>query len=184
MEVIQEKYQSLSAILDERARRLWAATEARALGRGAVTIVASATGLARNTIYAGLSELSKPASRSKSTESLASRTRRPGGGRKAMNTTGWQRPGGRGRGPCCPGRAKSEVTRDAVHASNGHTGHSGASRARGSLGKGRGTYRTIGTIRAVNSSDCSLRPRNSEDSAEVRPWAQAVAARLNGYGVG
>ncbi len=87
VDLIQNKYQALSAVLDERARRLWAATEARALGRGAVTIVASATGLARNTIYAGLNELSKPLSRSKATESLALRTRRPGGGRKTLIET-------------------------------------------------------------------------------------------------
>jgi len=33
-EVIHEKYASLQGSLDERARRLWAATEARAAGRG------------------------------------------------------------------------------------------------------------------------------------------------------
>jgi hypothetical protein len=31
---VQEKYHSLKAHLDERARRIWAATEARAIGYG------------------------------------------------------------------------------------------------------------------------------------------------------
>ena len=54
---IQAKYATLRPFLDERRRRLWAANEALALGRGGVTIVAAATGLARNTIGDGLREL-------------------------------------------------------------------------------------------------------------------------------
>lgn len=58
---VQAKYTSLQAVLDERARRLWAAAEARAIGRGGITQVAEATGLSRVTIRAGLSELDLPA---------------------------------------------------------------------------------------------------------------------------
>lgn len=44
---VQEKFSLLATILDERARRLWAAAEAKALGRGGVSAVARATGLWR-----------------------------------------------------------------------------------------------------------------------------------------
>ena len=54
---IEAKYQALCGRLDEATLRLWAATEARSLGRGGVTLVAKATGLSRTTIHAGLSEL-------------------------------------------------------------------------------------------------------------------------------
>ena len=54
---IRAKFEGLRPYLDERRRRLWAATEALALGRGGVTVVAAATGLRRNTIQAGLGEL-------------------------------------------------------------------------------------------------------------------------------
>ena len=51
------KYQSLRLVLNERSRRLWAATEAKSLGHGGQTLVVAATGLSRRTIYAGLQEL-------------------------------------------------------------------------------------------------------------------------------
>ena len=50
---IQIKYTSLSAVMNERVRRHWAATEALALGHGGVATVCRATGLSRNTIAAG-----------------------------------------------------------------------------------------------------------------------------------
>ncbi len=53
----KEKYESLVPVFNERMRRLWAATEARALGRGGITQVARATGMARATVRAGLREL-------------------------------------------------------------------------------------------------------------------------------
>jgi DNA-binding phage protein len=54
---LREKFAVLEAVLDERGRRLWAVTEARALGHGGQTLVAQATGLSRRTIYQGLQEL-------------------------------------------------------------------------------------------------------------------------------
>jgi hypothetical protein len=39
--------------MDERIKRVWAASEAKALGRGGVTVVAQAAGLSRQTIQAG-----------------------------------------------------------------------------------------------------------------------------------
>src|SRR5450631_2147544 len=54
---IAEKYEALRGVMDEQMRRLWAATEARALGYGGVSTVARAVGLTRPTITAGMKEL-------------------------------------------------------------------------------------------------------------------------------
>ena len=51
---IRTKYIELLDDLDERGRRRWAAVEARALGRGGIAAVASATGLSDRTIRTGL----------------------------------------------------------------------------------------------------------------------------------
>lgn len=80
---VQAKYTSLQAVLDERARRLWAAAEARAIGRGGITQVAEVTGLSRVTIRAGLSELDLPAIPT-DRGTANQRLRRPGGGRKPL----------------------------------------------------------------------------------------------------
>ncbi|MBD2465977.1 hypothetical protein H6G89_33880 [Oscillatoria sp. FACHB-1407] len=58
---IEEKYDQLSPYLNERSRRLWAATEARALGFGGILAVHRATGISQNTIRAGLKELEREA---------------------------------------------------------------------------------------------------------------------------
>jgi Rhodopirellula transposase DDE domain len=57
IESIGEKYRALLPTFSERMRRLWAGTEARALGRGGIAVVARSTGLARNTVVRGLQEL-------------------------------------------------------------------------------------------------------------------------------
>ena len=54
---IRAKFEVLRPHLDERRRRLWAAAEAMVLGRGGITAVATATGLERKTIRAGIGEL-------------------------------------------------------------------------------------------------------------------------------
>jgi hypothetical protein len=54
---IEDKYRVLAGRLDEATLRLWAAVEARSLGRGGVSTVAKAIGMSRTTIYAGLEEL-------------------------------------------------------------------------------------------------------------------------------
>ena len=41
------KFLVLERVLDERGKRLWAAAEARSLGRGGATRVAEATGMSR-----------------------------------------------------------------------------------------------------------------------------------------
>ena len=82
-QAIQAKFTTLAPLLDERARRLWAAVEARAIGRGGIIRVAEATGLSRGTIRAGLRELDNPAPPDEE-RSSSGRLRRPGGGRKPL----------------------------------------------------------------------------------------------------
>jgi hypothetical protein len=63
--------------LDERAKRMMAASEARQLGYGGVSIVSRACGLARPTIMRGLRELEAP-------PLPPGRVRRSGGGRPSL----------------------------------------------------------------------------------------------------
>jgi hypothetical protein len=62
IEGIRRKYVALLPVMDERMRRQWAASEASSLGWGGVTSVSEATGLAWNTIKAGIRELDHRAS--------------------------------------------------------------------------------------------------------------------------
>jgi hypothetical protein len=80
IERMQMKYHTMAPVLDERARRLWAATEARELGWGGVSCLAAATGLSRTTIAAGLRELRMQTK----DQSPNPKIRRPGGGRKHL----------------------------------------------------------------------------------------------------
>ena len=57
MESIRTRFWRLEPFLDERGRRLFAANEALSLGRGGVTSVSEATGIARSTINRGIVEL-------------------------------------------------------------------------------------------------------------------------------
>jgi len=75
---IRKRFTSLSPHLNERERRLFAATEARAAGYGGIAAASAATGVAVSTIGRGLKELSV-------LDTLApDRVRRPGGGRKLL----------------------------------------------------------------------------------------------------
>ena len=56
-EQLRQKYALLAPFLDERQKRLWAGAEARAIGRGGITRVAEATGLAHKTVHVGIAEL-------------------------------------------------------------------------------------------------------------------------------
>lgn len=73
---IRAKYRALQPRMNERTRRLWAGTEAKALGRGGIAIVTRATSLARNTVVRGIAELAN--------KQIADtgRVRCPGAGRK------------------------------------------------------------------------------------------------------
>ena len=75
------RFAALSPVLDERGRRRFAAAEALTAGRGGISAVSRATGLARSTIGRALDEL-------RAGEELeAERVRRPGGGRKPLSET-------------------------------------------------------------------------------------------------
>ena len=53
------KFVVMAPLLDERARRLWAAAESVAIGYGGDALVSSATGLARETIRNGRLKLAQ-----------------------------------------------------------------------------------------------------------------------------
>ena len=76
--VIQEKFLAINPTLNELSRRRWVATEAKALGRGGVSIIFRATGVNRNTIMKGIKEIE-----SKKTIE-PNRLRKKGGGRKKI----------------------------------------------------------------------------------------------------
>jgi hypothetical protein len=87
--IIEAKFTALSHRLDEATLRLWAAAEARSLGRGGVSVVAKVAGLSRTTVYAGLAEIESAAKGKMSAQPLAAsairkRVRAPGGGRKRL----------------------------------------------------------------------------------------------------
>jgi hypothetical protein len=85
-ELIREKFQVIRPVLSERARRLWAAAEARSLGRGGLSAVAAATGIARDTVRLGIRELGEPSSESQAVLP-PSRVRHAGAGRKPLTST-------------------------------------------------------------------------------------------------
>src|SRR5260370_8122434 len=77
---IRKKYQALRSVLDERQRRLWAASEAQSLPHGGVSVIAQATGLSRSTVHTGMRELSKGPGKPME----AGRVRSIGGGPKSL----------------------------------------------------------------------------------------------------
>jgi hypothetical protein len=80
---IAERFRLLSEqrVLDERGRRLWAAAEARSVGRGGIAAVVRATGISESTVLRGLAEL-------ESGEVVApGRVRRPGAGNRPITET-------------------------------------------------------------------------------------------------
>jgi DNA-binding phage protein len=81
-ERIRIKFNALSPVMDERVRRQWAATEAMALARGGISLVARATGMSRNTIRAGILELDQR--QEAGVPPVTGRVRRSGGGRKPL----------------------------------------------------------------------------------------------------
>jgi len=77
---LRAKHAALAPVFTERSRRIWAATEARALGHGGIGVVERATGISRATIQRGLRELEAD------TTLPPGRSRRAGGGRKPATT--------------------------------------------------------------------------------------------------
>ena len=79
--LIGERFRALAPELSERGRRMWAASEARVLGRGGIAAVSRASGISPNTIRKGMREI-------ESGDRLQSgRVRRHGGGRKPIGET-------------------------------------------------------------------------------------------------
>ena len=80
LEQIKKKFELISPHLSERSCRLWAATEAMALGRRGVGILVKLTRISESTIRSGISELKayKPES------IISKKIRKPGGGRKSI----------------------------------------------------------------------------------------------------
>jgi hypothetical protein len=78
---IKARFEALEPILNERGRRLFAASEARAAGHGGVAAVSQATGIARSTIDRGLAD------RRSGAVMFSTRVRRPGGGGKPSTET-------------------------------------------------------------------------------------------------
>jgi hypothetical protein len=76
--LIRERFEALSPHLDERGRRLFAATEAAAAGYGGIAAVSRITGIAASTIGRGMKDLAAQ------TPLELGRVRRSGGGRKAL----------------------------------------------------------------------------------------------------
>jgi hypothetical protein len=77
-EQIRERFRVIAPHLDERARRLLAATEARAAGYGGIAAVSQATGVAPSTIARGLQDLAAES------PLAPGQVRRAGGGRKSL----------------------------------------------------------------------------------------------------
>src|SRR6266446_5378645 len=81
---VRQKYEALAPLLHEKARRRWAACEAVALGRGGISLVATATGFSRPAIRRGIAELNAG---TEDADPSGPRIRRPGGGRPRLCTT-------------------------------------------------------------------------------------------------
>src|SRR6516165_6196891 len=75
------RFELLAPFLNERTRRLAAAAEAAALGRGSISQVSRATGVSRRAIRSGLDQLRSPATFNDD------RIRRSGGGRRKAVAT-------------------------------------------------------------------------------------------------
>jgi hypothetical protein len=80
---LKERFERMKGSLNERARRLFATTEALAIGWGGVAMVARATGIAPSTIGLGKAEVRR-LEESGAPPLPLHRSRRPGGGRKKL----------------------------------------------------------------------------------------------------
>ena len=77
LHAIRRRWEADGSKRDERGRRLFAASEARAAGWGGLASVASVTGLARSTIGRGLKDVDAP-------PVSAGWVRREGGGPRSL----------------------------------------------------------------------------------------------------
>lgn len=77
---IRKKYEILKTHFNERTKRIWAAAEATSLPYGGISAVASATGISRTTIQAGINEINN----TENTNNQIDQVRSKGGGRKKL----------------------------------------------------------------------------------------------------
>ena len=77
---LRTKLRAVWPLLDERARRLMAASEAKSLGYGGISLVRRACGLSRKAIAKGIREIEEGTTRE-------GRIRRPGAGRKPITVS-------------------------------------------------------------------------------------------------
>jgi hypothetical protein len=120
---IREKYAQMKAVLTERTRRGWAATEVQVLGHGGQSLVARATGLSLSARQGGKRELAHGLTRAEA-RGAASRLRRAGGGRRRLTEKEPEvghvlealvEPRARGD-PCVNLRGRCKSTRHLAHA--------------------------------------------------------------------
>jgi biotin operon repressor len=83
IDIVREKYSKINFCLNEKSRRIWAATEASSLGWGGISIVSKATGISRTTITKGLEEIRQLGSQNEN-KTPVSYLRATGGGRKKL----------------------------------------------------------------------------------------------------
>jgi len=81
---IRSRYEGLAPVMDERVTRLWAACEAKALGRGGIAAVTEATGILGKRIWPGMRELKEMGRHPPKESPRQQRVRRPGAGRKPL----------------------------------------------------------------------------------------------------
>ncbi|HEU0293464.1 MAG TPA: ISAzo13 family transposase [Anaerolineales bacterium] len=86
---VKNKLEVLRPFMNERLRRLWAGTEANAIGHGGITLVSKATGLSCACIRTGIHEIRQLANLSSSGNSVSTDVqsnviRQPGAGRKLV----------------------------------------------------------------------------------------------------
>jgi hypothetical protein len=87
VDTVRAKYRRLRHVMDERVARLWAATEAEAIGYGGIATVMKATGMSKSRIRAGLRDLAEQASNPPDLAAREQRIRRPGAGRPSLVQT-------------------------------------------------------------------------------------------------
>lgn len=84
---IRSRYEDLAPVMDERVTRLWAAGEAKALGRGGIAAVTEATGILGKRIRYGIRDLAEMRRSPPDESARQQRVRRPGAGRKLLTET-------------------------------------------------------------------------------------------------
>jgi len=82
MESVQRKFEILGEHLNERMRRIWAATEANEIGYGGLSIVHRATGISITTIRLGQRDIDDQKTHGENDK--VQRIRKAGGGRKKL----------------------------------------------------------------------------------------------------